>query len=441
MQPSTSTTKQPLIQLKNIRVTYNEGKSNEMTALHEINLEIYEGEYIVFLGPSGCGKSTLLYTIAGLEIPSAGTVVVDNKDLGTITPIEKIEFYRTTIGMIFQAFYLVAHLSAADNIMLAGMFAGRSVGDRHKKADMLMDRFGISTYSDRKPSNMSGGQQQRTAIARALMNDPHIILADEPVGNLDSKNALTVLELLADIHREEGKTIIQVTHNANDARYADRVFYMKDGNIEKVVTNANPDRGHSAEKDEATKAAEPKPLGNELEKLKADNPALSDTQLRALLIMRTVFQPYTLDTEHLMVKAIERYVKGEINVDELANELDTKHHGAGLYAPKAIHSSREIERLWGEMEVIREAAPAAGGSAEVAAVSATDFILQKYHGQPLTPEQKTVLTKHIEDRLACRTDRLAFIEAATAAADKGGSGLQPRTANRFADEIEVLLTR
>lgn len=426
----------PLIQLKDVQVTYDKGKSNEMIALHSVNLEIYDGEYIVFLGPSGCGKSTLLYTIAGLEIPSSGDVLVDGKNINQTSPLEKIEFYRTTIGMIFQAFYLVAHLNAADNVMLSGMFAGRSPEERRKKATVLMDRFGITSYKDRKPSSMSGGQQQRTAIARALMNDPHIILADEPVGNLDSKNAETVLELLADIHREEKKTVIQVTHNAADARYADRVFYMKDGHVEKVVTNANPYRG------KGTKETPTPTLSGELAKLAADHPSLDNTQLRALLIMRNVFMPYTLDTEHKIIAAIERYIKKEIDVVELTNELDARHGGAGLYAPKAIHSAKEIERLFKEMEALTEKDVASTDLAalRLRAASVAEYLLQSYGGK-MSPEEKRVIIGLIEKRFEGKLDAGALRKALSQPIAAGGAGLHGRTGERFGEEVETLISK
>lgn len=429
----------PLIQLKDVEVIYDKGKSNEMIALHNINLEIYDGEYIVFLGPSGCGKSTLLYTIAGLEIPASGDVIVDGKNLNQSLPLEKIEFYRTTIGMVFQAFYLVPHLNAADNIMLSGMFAGKTPEDRRKKAITLMDRFGISTYKDRKPSSMSGGQQQRTAIARALMNDPHIILADEPVGNLDSKNAETVLELLADIHREEKKTVIQVTHNAADARYADRVFYMKDGRVEKVVTNANPYRGKGA----TETGAVPTPISGELAKLKEANPTLNDTELRALLIMRNVFMPYTLDTEHLIVAAIERYIKKEIDITELTHELDTRHGGAGLYAPKAIHSAKEIERLFKEMEALGTLDTSSTNdpaALRLKARSIAEYVLETYKGK-VSPEEKDRIVTLIEKRFVGTLDAAAFLKTLSGSVAAGGAGLHVRTAEHFSEQIETLLSK
>ncbi|MBY0376664.1 ABC transporter ATP-binding protein [Patescibacteria group bacterium] len=314
----------PIISLKNVSVVYDRGESAETTALHNISLEIFDGEYIVFFGPSGCGKSTLLYTIAGLESPTSGEVMVAGQNMRVMPEKSLVEFYRTTIGMVFQAFYLVPHLTAKDNLILSKMFSGVPKAEREDKAKELCERFGITEFADRKPSMMSGGQQQRTAIARALMNDPHIILADEPVGNLDSKNAGIVLELLASIHSKEKKTVIQVTHNANDIHYADRVFYMKDGAIEKIVTQTHQDR----------KALDKKP--------EVVSVAPSHMIMKALL--DTYKGHLTAEQEERLLLCIEDKIKGEISDDHLQMQLDApfKDGGVGLNSRTALHFREHI---------------------------------------------------------------------------------------------------
>ncbi len=320
----------PIISLKDVTVIYNHGESSESTALNNISLEIFEGEYIVFFGPSGCGKSTLLYTIAGLESPTKGEVIVADKNMKLMPEKDLIEFYRTTIGMVFQAFYLVPHLTAKDNMMLSKMFSGVSKEEREKKADELCERFGITQFADRKPSMMSGGQQQRTAIARALMNDPHIIMADEPVGNLDSKNAKIVLELLADIHKKEKKTIIQVTHNPNDIHYADRVFYMKDGVIERVV--------------EQTRKVEEPELPEEV-KSKEDELVPSHVILQSLIGSYSGhLKPEQIDR---IRDCIEERISGKISQENLRMRLDApfKDGGVGLNSRTALHFAERINSM------------------------------------------------------------------------------------------------
>ena len=189
---------QALVQLTDVNLTYNQGKASEFKALKNINLEIYPEEFVIFFGPSGSGKSTLLYLIAGLEMASTGTVRVGTRaDLKKLSSEEMVAFHRSFIGMIFQAFYLVPSLTAKDNVELPMVFAGIEPATRAKVAATLLERFGIKDFQDRVPARLSGGQQQRVAIARSLVNNPSIVLADEPVGNLDSKNAEIVLDLIS----------------------------------------------------------------------------------------------------------------------------------------------------------------------------------------------------------------------------------------------------
>lgn len=324
----------PIISLKKVSVIYNRGEAAESVALHNISLEIFEGEYIVFFGPSGCGKSTLLYTIAGLEAPTEGEVTVADENLQSIDGNNLIKFYRNTIGMVFQAFYLVPHLTAKDNMMLSKMFAGVPKAEREAKANELCDRFGISVFADRKPGMMSGGQQQRTAIARALMNDPRIILADEPVGNLDSKNAGIVLELLADIHSKEKKTVIQVTHNPNDVHYADRVFYMKDGVIDHIVLQ-EPDRAKEA-------VEQIKPL------LDAPHSKVYES---SHIILQALIASYhghlSFEQEERVHACIKDRMAGILTRQSLQMRLDvpTWDGGAGLNSRTALHFTERIETM------------------------------------------------------------------------------------------------
>ena len=177
---------EPIIKIKELNVVYFMGKSNEVHALRNINLEIYPGEFIIFFGPSGCGKSTLLYSIAGLETNINGNIMLNGKDIASMKQKELEDFHRQKIGMIFQAYYLISSLSVANNVVLPQIFIEKNRIERKKKALELLQHFGVSGEADKLPSELSGGQQQRVAICRSLMNDPEVLLADEPVGNLDS---------------------------------------------------------------------------------------------------------------------------------------------------------------------------------------------------------------------------------------------------------------
>ena len=428
---------EPIIKLKNVSVTYEQGKSNEMRALKNINLEIFDGEYIVFFGQSGCGKSTLLYTIVGLEKATEGEVLVCGKNLSTMGKKDLIDFYRTTIGMIFQAFYLVSHLSAKDNLILAKMFFGGSKIEREGKANELMDRFGINSYSDRRPSMMSGGQQQRTAIARALMNDPRIILADEPVGNLDSKNALVVLDLLADIHRKEKKTIIQVTHNAADIHYADRVFYIKDGEIEKVVVNEKKE-----DLTDGIGRVETRDSNSEFNRLALVHPNLPDTRLKAKMIFRHLLVPYSVSTEEGIELAIEKYIKDEMTKEDLRQYLDNQKDGAGFNSQKAQHLTKDIVEIvenWKKVSV-EENEVSLNQKLKEEIFSIRMFLLEEYNGA-LTKPQVEILNTLIRDLLTKEIDIPKFITMLDLPLKKGGVGLNVRTARHFGEKIALIIDK
>ncbi|MCK4525633.1 MAG: ABC transporter ATP-binding protein, partial [Candidatus Andersenbacteria bacterium] len=204
----------PLIEIKNASVVYNEGSDNQVNALLGASLEIEPQEYIIIFGPSGCGKSTLLNVIAGLEKPTHGEAYIDSEDLNEMNADQLAKFHCVKIGMIFQAYNILPSLSVRDNIILPQMFLGANDRkNRRAKADKLLDKFGILAQANKAPSELSGGQQQRIGIARALINDQPIVLADEPVGNLDSKSAQNVLDILKELNEKDKKTIIMVTHN------------------------------------------------------------------------------------------------------------------------------------------------------------------------------------------------------------------------------------
>ena len=228
---------EPIIKIEKLNVTYFLGHTNEARALKDISLEIYPGEFIIFFGPSGCGKSTLLHSVAGLETNIQGNIFVDNKNIAHFKHQELEKFHQRETGMIFQAYYLINSLSCIDNVLLPQIFISAPSEERKKRALLLLEHFGVKQQANKLPSELSGGQQQRVAICRALINDPTILLADEPVGNLDSKSAQDVLELLKELNEKQKKTVILVTHNPAHLDYAHRVFYMRDGGIIDIKVN------------------------------------------------------------------------------------------------------------------------------------------------------------------------------------------------------------
>ena len=218
-----------MIQLDNIKKVF-QTEEVETWALRNISLQVKEGEFVAIMGPSGCGKSTLLNIIGLLNNPTSGSYLLDGKDVSTLKESERTLIRRGMIGFVFQSFNLIDELNVVENIELPLLYMGVSGKERRKRAEEVMERVAISHRAKHYPSQLSGGQQQRTAIARAILPRPKLILADEPTGNLDSKNGKEVMDLLSELLKE-GTTIVMVTHSLHDANYADRVINMFDGEI------------------------------------------------------------------------------------------------------------------------------------------------------------------------------------------------------------------
>lgn len=218
-----------MIKLDNIKKVFNT-EEVETWALRNVSLEVKEGEFVAIMGPSGCGKSTLLNIIGLLNNPTGGTYLLDGKDVSSLKEHDRTLIRKGMIGFVFQSFNLIDELSVAENIELPLLYMGVSRKERKERAKDVMERVAMTHRANHFPSQLSGGQQQRTAIARAILPRPKIILADEPTGNLDSRNGKEVMDLLSELHKE-GTTIVMVTHSLHDANYADRIINMFDGEI------------------------------------------------------------------------------------------------------------------------------------------------------------------------------------------------------------------
>lgn len=220
-----------VIEINDLNKTYkNDDVSVEV--IKNLNLDIYKGEFVSIMGPSGSGKSTLLYLMGGLEKPTTGAIKVDKKALHLMKDSQESEMRRKSIGFVFQFYNLVPHLTVEDNILLPILLNGGKKKDYKDRLHHLIEVVGLKDKRKSFPTRLSGGQQQRVAIARALINNPEIILADEPIGNLDSKTGTEIMELFRKINKEEGKTVIQVTHSKESAQYGNRIIYVRDGELE-----------------------------------------------------------------------------------------------------------------------------------------------------------------------------------------------------------------
>lgn len=216
-----------MITLENVEKVYQLGET-EVKALRGSNVEIKEGEFVAVMGPSGSGKSTLMNMIGALDTPSTGRVNIGGEEIGDMTENQLAMLRSKRIGFVFQEFNLINSMNAWQNVALPMVFRNVPKNERKERAKMLLDKVGLGDRTEHRPSELSGGQRQRVSIARSLSNDPEIILADEPTGNLDTKTGDAVMELLTDLNNQ-GKTIIMVTHDPNDAEYADRIVEIVDG--------------------------------------------------------------------------------------------------------------------------------------------------------------------------------------------------------------------
>ena len=223
-----------VIELENVWKTYHMG-TNDIHALRGISMHIKKGEFVAIVGPSGSGKSTIMNMIGCLDIPSAGYVFLHGKNISTLSESSLASIRGKTIGFIFQQFNLIPTLTAKENVMLPMMFQGIPLARRYQVAEKLLIQFGLKERMHHKPNQLSGGQSQRVAIARSLANNPDVVLADEPTGNLDSSTGLEVMKTLENIHVHDGKTIVLVTHDLNLVHHAEKVIYLKDGRIEKIT--------------------------------------------------------------------------------------------------------------------------------------------------------------------------------------------------------------
>lgn len=219
---------EPILKTENLWKLYHAGKV-EVPALRGVNFDVLPGESVAVMGPSGCGKSSLLYVIGGLARASRGKVLVDGNDLTAMGDAERTKLRRSKIGFVFQRFNLLPTLTARGNIAIAQYIHGDGY-DPHR-FDIVTKMLGLEGRLHHRPSEMSGGEQQRVAIARAIINEPKILLADEPTGNLDTKNSDIVLEMLRRLNRDLGQTIVMITHNPEATTYFDRVVHMRDGII------------------------------------------------------------------------------------------------------------------------------------------------------------------------------------------------------------------
>jgi len=443
---------QPIISAKQLNFTYNAGKSNEFRALVSVSFEIYPEEFVIIFGPSGCGKSTLLNVLAGLETPDSGEISVLDQNLMTMTPKQSAEYHRHKIGVVYQAYNLVKSLTVLDNVALPQLFVNVGKRERNKKARVLLERFEVSKQSKRIPTELSGGQQQRVGIARSIVNDPLVVLADEPTGNLDSVSAKNVMHLMSELCEKEKKTIVMVTHNPEQLEFADRVIYMKDGVIIKEEVNDKhqkiPEKGGI-----------PKSAADKIKDIMRTYRDLTPEQMNILIMpyKAKIFTHHfittrTLEETEVFEDAMRRKLLGTISKGEFLGILDRSSvdNGVGFDKRTAQKIVDEIEvtldmgrfvyrkyrqrkNLEGKHDPITDD--------EKAKVITTHLLKKAYykHYHEMDARQISRMRDAIRDRLSGSYDKTDLYKFLDKPFRKGGVGLNSRAAQLATEEMELIM--
>ena len=443
----------PIFRLKNLNFIYNEGKTNEYQALVNISLEIFPEEFVILYGPSGCGKSTLLNVIAGLEIPAKGTAFVYDRDISEMTKREHVDYHRKTIGMVYQSYNLITSLSVLDNVVLPQIFLSRRKKKREVTGVELLERFGIRKQADKLPSELSGGQQQRIGIARCIINNPDIILADEPVGNLDSVSAKNVLGIFKDLNEREKKTIVLVTHNPEYLSYGDRIFYLKDGIIIKEEINKN--KGKELDK----KDDEIKAPTSELQALMRTYQGLTPEQINILIL------PYKakMFTNHFITNRnaeeakifedlMQRYLGESVGEDDFLDILNRSYVDGGVGFD--IRTARKITGRVGKiMEMAkfvyqeRKQSKNEQGLHDIFPPERKAEIVSKYlirdcfsdYKKAPSEEKLKRLEKSVFERLNEKINKPEMYDILDRPTSEDGVGLNAKTARTVSEEVELIL--
>lgn len=421
-------------------ITYNKGKSNEFKALQDVNVEIYPREYIILFGPSGCGKSTLLYTMLGGIPPSDGHMYVQNEDIYAYTPEELNRYQQTTIGIVYQQFNLIASLSVIDNVALPMLFLGLDKKERTARAAQLLRRFGVpERVEDKLPVEMSGGQQQRVAVARALINDPEILLADEPVGNLDSISAEHVMDSFQEINEKDRKTVILVTHDAKYLPYAHRVFYMRDGKLRRIVVNP--------EKPQVKRVHPGETIVTEIEQLARMYPYAEPVELKVKSVVNFVTQSVGFGQIQRLEEGILYVLKGTMNEQMFSEFLEKPYHlgGVGIHKEDIADISRRVFHLLRySIDVQRFRAEVQNDDAFIHQQKFIDRLmtyLKEEIGFQYSQSQLTTLRGAVADRVGGITDALQFLQRLTLTEQMGGAAFDERTADKIAVHMEKLIAQ
>lgn len=429
----------PIIKVDKVNVIYNEGEgSQEVHALTDISIEIFPKEYVVFFGPSGCGKSTLMNVIAGLERVSSGTVVVAGRDLNDLTDEELAMYHRHELGFIFQAYNLISTLSVVENIGLPQMFDGLPKSEWHKNAYKMAERFSIQEHAKKLPQELSGGQQQRVGISRALVNNPAILLADEPTGNLDSKNVRNVLDIFQGLNLEEHKTLVLVTHSSDYLGEADRIIYLKDGKI--IDEMRNKHRHLFKVEEKKTQKGEEFDESHVVPWKRFLKDAFIPPSLKSEKLTEFILHIPEENKMERVEMLIEKRLEGIITKDELAKQLDVSYYrgGAGLDSRVARRWSAMVEHVILNASAINTLASFPEDKAAELLLALRENIEALFRLK-FTDKQRAFLEGVMHDRLKNIIGPLQVKKQLNMPVKKEGMGLRRQTALKLMNYLELII--
>jgi putative ABC transport system ATP-binding protein len=419
---------QPIIKLEHVNFWYNVGKPYELQALKDVNAEIRQGEYVAFFGPSGSGKTSVLYLIAGVEPSQKGKIYINGRDIGKFNKKELAVYRQIGVGIVFQQFNLIPTLSVLNNVALPMTFLGIDVKKRETEAMRLLGRLGIEKLAPRLPHELSGGQQQRVGIARALANNPPIIIADEPLGNLDSVNAKKVLEFLKELNEKDGRTVIMVTHEAWSLRDVRKIFYLRDGAITKT--------------EEITPQNVEESVAKELFGMM--NASISPTDALSTTLAGALLRGFSKDEINRFQFYLAQRLNNRIGVYEFKNILDKpfREGGVGLWRQKANTISTHIEDIISQRKRIDEINlelhqnPMTPLLTDI--INIRNWLVKDYKGK-INELQAIRLDELINERLRNVITTAHFQKALNLPKSQFGVGLSLHTSQDMAEKLNLAL--
>ena len=424
-----------IITLEHVEQWYDQGKENAVHALKDVNLSIEQGDYVSFFGPSGCGKTTLLYAISGIDKVASGKIIVKGRDIAQFGNQELAMFRQTGIGIVFQQFNLVPSLTVLQNIALPLAFVGIGRAKAEEEAQKLVKRLDLEKYASRYPTELSGGQQQRVGIARALANNPPILIADEPLGNLDSINAKNALDILRELNEKDGRTIIMVTHEAWSLQDVRTIYHMKDGAV-LSVEHRDPlppgsRGGGKGLEDLATQAAKEAKSGEHIDMV-------------SRIIANFFMRGHTFEETERFERVLQDRLARKVDAQKLQELLGTSfaEGGVGLWHKKAERIASYVEGLMTKQQDLTTAIELINANPELSIQDEVrelrQWMLAEYQGE-VSPYKAEILDELVSDRIHHFISDTQFLERLHTPVKEFGAGFPVHSAQRMAERLEIVV--